>query len=220
MSTEEIKGTEANVPQEEVSEEQLSEQRQIRREKLKALQEAGCTKLCYQLFFGVGFASKVNMLDARPVQPACMPCTMHALVKQRGIVVRNFAELAHRGDMDAVIRRTVKRLVRQTLVELDAFQVKIIMEDTFCLSNRVEIAFQLWPGKRLDPFHLGDMEDPIVLQDEPGFLPVILFFSRFQFLFVLFFLFEEHNDFGFASLLHGPTKAVPLRQACILASMA
>ena len=41
MSTEEIKGTEANVPQEEVSEEQLSEQRQIRREKLKALQEAG-----------------------------------------------------------------------------------------------------------------------------------------------------------------------------------
>ena len=41
MSTEEIKGTEANVPQEEVSEEQLSEQRQIRRENLKALQEAG-----------------------------------------------------------------------------------------------------------------------------------------------------------------------------------
>ena len=42
MSTEEIKGAEANVPQvEEVSEEQLSEQRQVRREKLKALQEAG-----------------------------------------------------------------------------------------------------------------------------------------------------------------------------------
>ena len=41
MSTEDIRNTEANVPQEEeVSEEQLSEQRQIRREKLKALQEA------------------------------------------------------------------------------------------------------------------------------------------------------------------------------------
>ena len=41
MSTEDIMNTEANVPQEEeVSEEQLSEQRQIRREKLKALQEA------------------------------------------------------------------------------------------------------------------------------------------------------------------------------------
>jgi lysyl-tRNA synthetase class 2 len=42
MSTEELRVTEANAPQEEeVSEEQLSEQRQIRREKLKALQEAG-----------------------------------------------------------------------------------------------------------------------------------------------------------------------------------
>ena len=36
MSTEELRVTEANAPQEEeVSEEQLSEQRQIRREKLK-----------------------------------------------------------------------------------------------------------------------------------------------------------------------------------------
>ncbi len=42
MSTEELRVTEANAPQEEeVSEEQLSEQRQIRREKLKALQGAG-----------------------------------------------------------------------------------------------------------------------------------------------------------------------------------
>ena len=41
MSTEDIRDTEANVPQEEeISEEQLSEQRKIRREKLKALQEA------------------------------------------------------------------------------------------------------------------------------------------------------------------------------------